>query len=1021
MKILDVKPTVFIVRSETGLQQLVHVTIESPAEVADTRLMFVTPHREETTHLGTVPAGRSTHDIYIEDIREEVPARLELHERDELHDRLELSWHPQKHWEVYLVQYAHHDLGYTDLPSNVLDEYDGFMDDVLAFCEETEHWPEDDARFRYQCEQFWSVEHYIKNRPPQAIDRLIHYVKNGQIEITALFGNQTLELCGHEELVRLLYPAFELKRQYGIEISSAEHNDVPGFTWALASVLAGAGVRYFSPGVPWWYFGRTDDDRVHPLWDTERALPLGTPSACWWEGPDGARVLLWSDLHGGEWQPYDYDEAYHELPGLLSKLEDVSFPYDMVSYTLRGGGRDNAPPSLRYSYLVREWNQRWAYPRLINSTNRPFLEGFERRWGDTLKLLRGDVPGTDYPVGATGNPRETALDRNTHDQLLGAETWATLASILTHYDYPKAVIDKAYRETFIYDLHAWGLSHAGGPAQDAHWSEKGDRAYRAAALAHDVLDKAANQIVDAVAYPDDGYYVTVFNALSDQRSQVVQAQAVPWGSCSMPMHWEPPTENHPWPTFVSSRAIGRRPVIPPADLFERPFQVVDADTGEPVPYQVVTLSDPHAASLWAPERVALGKVKGYEGHTKSLLFTARELPSVGFKTYRVVPCAEWPEFAGEWSADSHVLENKFYRITVDDATGTLASIYDKLLQRELVDSEARHKFGQLIIRSAETAEEELAQFQSLSLVDNGPISSTIRINATASCCPRVVVEITLYHESKRIDLSARLLRDSTPMLEVYFAFPFAVPEPQFRFEAGDAVIEPLRDQWPGSNTDYYGVQHWVEAFNDTWGITWSALDTPMAELGGLYPGYVSQAHHGARGPEYGHPFLEPGEITKGHIYAMVSYNNFRTNFINVSPNEFVVRYSFTSHSGNWHTGQARRFGWAVANPPVPIWMRGPQTSGTLPLSASFCQIDAPNVMLLTFKPAEDGNGYILRLIETEGEETPVRIGLPGIPVRHAFETNLVEENQRVLSCGTHELEIVARPFAIHTLRICAQL
>jgi hypothetical protein len=258
------------------------------------------------------------------------------------------------------------------------------------------------------------------------------------------------------------------------------------------------------------------------------------------------------------------------------------------------------------------------------------------------------------------------------------------------------------------------------------------------------------------------------------------------------------------------------------------------------------------------------------------------------------------------------------------------------------------------------------------------------------------------------------------MREVYVAFPFQVEDPRFRFEAGDAVIEPTVDQWPGSNTDYYAVQHWAEVYNDQCGVAWTPVDTPMAEFGGLWPGYVSGAHHGVTGPGYGHPFLRPGELERGHIYAMVSYNNFRTNFINVHPSEFVVRYSFGTHPGDWRGGRARAFGWNVTNPPLAVWMNGPQ-QGALPARASFCELDAANVMALTLKRAEDGNGLILRLVETEGRASTVRVVLPHLSLLHAFETNLVEENQRLLTCAEHEVQITVKPFAMTTLRLHANL
>ena len=189
----------------------------------------------------------------------------------------------------------------------------------------------------------------------------------------------------------------------------------------------------------------------------------------------------------------------------------------------------------------------------------------------------------------------------------------------------------------------------------------------------------------------------------------------------------------------------------------------------------------------------------------------------------------------------------------------------------------------MIVRDCGTGEEVSSRLLSASVTESGPLFSTITLKAEASCCPRVTLEITLYHAIKRIDFNARVLRDSTPTKEVFFAFPFQMENPQFHFEASNAVIEPIRDQIPGSNTDSYAVQHWAEVSNGEWGIVWTAVDAPMVEFGGLWPGYVSSAHHYARGPNYGHQFLKLGELEKGHIYSLVSYNNFGTNFIKRSP------------------------------------------------------------------------------------------------------------------------------------------
>lgn len=155
----------------------------------------------------------------------------------------------------------------------------------------------------------------------------------------------------------------------------------------------------------------------------------------------------------------------------------------------------------------------------------------------------------------------------------------------------------------------------------------------------------------------------------------------------------------------------------------------------------------------------------------------------------------------------------------------------------------------------------------------------------------------------------------------------------------------------------------------------------------------------------------------GHIYSLVSYNNFGTNFINVHPCEYLVRYSFSTHEGDWRGGEPRRFGWNAANPPLSIWMDGSGKGGKLPPTASFCEVDAPNVMVLTFKKAEDDIGYILRLIETEGKETTATVHLPYLALGQVYETNLVEENQRVMPSSSHSTALTIKPFSVVTLRL----
>jgi len=75
------------------------------------------------------------------------------------------------------------------------------------------------------------------------------------------------------------------------------------------------------------------------------------------------------------------------------------------------------------------------------------------------------------------------------------------------------------------------------------------------------------------------------------------------------------------------------------------------------------------------------------------------------------------------------------------------------------------------------------------------------------------------------------------------------------------------------------------------------------------------------------------------------------------------------------------------------------------------------VLLTTLKQAEDGNGIIIRLIETQGKETTASVTLPHIAVAEAIVTNLVEENEDQAIFTEHEVQVNLRAFGITTVRI----
>ncbi|MFC1604064.1 glycoside hydrolase family 38 C-terminal domain-containing protein [Planctomycetota bacterium] len=975
VKLVSVKPSVFFVRKDNVLTQLGEAKINNLSqEEVKIVLQSQIPGGRTRETSATVSKGATTVRFPLADISKPEPVTFILKVEGKEHDRRSMTWRPQRKWHVYFIPITHHDLGYTDTIENVLNRYAGFYDDILRFCRETDDWPEE-AKYRYTAEGAWAMQHFVETRDTESIEELGKYVKLNRIEIGALMGNEISALCSHEELVRLMYPSIRMARQFDGQVLTGSITDVPGLSWGLPTVMAGAGVKYFFAGLPTYFeWGRND---IHTFWDESAVLRHGRPDAFRWQGPDGKSVLVYYQssygFFGDVTGPHSYQYVMDRLGGELEKMQENDTPFSVMRYI--HNGVDNYPPDMKISEIVREWNNKWAYPKLIVGTNTMFFKELEKQCSD-IRTFRGELPHTDYVVGALSTAKETTINRLTHDALARAEKLATIASLATDLPYPAEDIRKAYDDMLLYDEHTWGKDYPAGKLQDWAWNEKSHYAYRAAGLTQQITNVSIQHLVNKIERKEDGHYIVVFNPFSFARTDIVRV-----------------------PKFHGSGT----------EVYDLSSPSPDSEV-----CQYVDLAGPQSAIPYAAYRHARGQFESHELH--DLVFVAKGVPPLGYKVFRIGGKASGSP-SKNITVGPSTLENRFYKIKIDPKTGGISSIYDKQLKREFVDEDAPHKVNQFVMRWIQSGKIEGPTSVTFQKGSAGPVCGSLIIKAQGAGCPQITQEITLYDQIKRIDFANRILKDSTPLQEIYFAFPFKVNNPDFRFEGSNSVIKPFRDQFPGSNTNYYTVQHWADVSDGQFGITLSPVESHLLEFGGLWPNYCSQAHHGIDPPGYGADFVTPDQITKGHMYAFVMSSNFRTNFQPVQQSEILFRYSLTTHEGDWQKGNCARFGWAAANQFIVDDVHGKKDGPLAPDTMSFCSVDKPNVLLITLKKAEDGDGIIIRLIETQGEPTTALVTLPHISVTEATVTNLVEENKARTAFTEHEVRVDLKAFGITTIRI----
>ena len=372
-----------------------------------------------------------------------------------------LSVKPRRHWEVHIVQFSHHDPGYTDIPSHVLEDSAVLLREALDHLDEREDWPEE-ARPRIVIEQTYSLYEFLRRSDPADRERMFRHIRAGNVEVTAFWANLISEILSPEECIRALYPAHAIEKITGVPVVSAEHNDITGFTWGYATALARAGVKYFIPNLPLYYSWGVKG--YESFWDEEAVFGRKGPGAFWWESPEGQRIFLWCNNNGCVEAT---DPSLSTLTEELEYLEDSGWPYSIMRRQVRGADHDNSKYITGYSDTVKTWNEKYETPHLICSTEKRFCEAFLENLTTPLPVRRGGVDGQDYPIASTSQMASSSLSRETHAVIRAAEILSSAACSDARQ------LPSAMEDMLMADEHAFGMGDNASPKHLASWWEIG--------------------------------------------------------------------------------------------------------------------------------------------------------------------------------------------------------------------------------------------------------------------------------------------------------------------------------------------------------------------------------------------------------------------------------------------------------------------------------------------------------------------------------------------------------------------
>jgi len=335
-------------------------------------------------------------------------------------EQLSITLTPVKKWEMYLVQHAHTDIGYT--------------------------------------------------RPQSQIDRFKKRIGQGRIEVTGMYFNMA-EIADENIMFDFFQPLKEIKDQ-GITVKTTMQNDVNGVAWCLPDYLKNTGVRYLTMGI--------NETRSILPFKIPTCFWWEAPSGSRLLAYRSDHYMTGNNFGLPVTNSFNPDKIFE----YLKNLEDNAYPFDRVAAQFSGYFTDNSPPSTGACEIIKAWNEKYESPKLRLATASEFLEYVEKNYSASLPVYRnawldwwtdgfGSTSRETAKVRKTQNLKQVDEGLFAMVSMLGGDLSADL----------KSKIEQISENALFFDEHTVGadesIDHPYSENSTEQWLQKGAYAWEA--------------------------------------------------------------------------------------------------------------------------------------------------------------------------------------------------------------------------------------------------------------------------------------------------------------------------------------------------------------------------------------------------------------------------------------------------------------------------------------------------------------------------------------------------------------
>ncbi|MEK3854145.1 alpha-mannosidase [Cytobacillus sp. FSL H8-0458] len=389
------------------------------------------------------------------------------------------------------------------------------------------------------------------------------------------------------------------------------------------------------------------------------------------------------------------------------------------------------------------------------------------------------------------------------------------------------------------------------------------------------------------------------------------------------------------------------------------------------------------SGIW---RDSSDRVLRSQKHKNGWLVEVGSLPSFGAATLHFEP-VEAAQIKSNFVYHDRKLETAHYLVEWNEF-GQLKQIYDKEAQRPVFaegqngnvlqifeDKPLAHDAWDIDLFYQEKME-EIRDLKTFEVMENGGLSFSILVTWNYHNS-EISQRIIFYHNDRRIDFETNVdWHEKRKLLKASFPVDIRSTEATYDIQFGN-VKRPTH--W---NTS------WEMAKFETVAHQWADLSEP--DYG------VSLLNDSKYGYDIKENFMRL-TLLKSAIHPDPQADQGQHSFT----------YSLYPHIGDWREAKTVEKAWELNDPAFTV-------EGKWAMEESFLDTDSDHVWIDAVKPANDGNGMIVRFHEYEGRRGKVLLNIRK-DITSWVETNLMEDPLGGEFTGPIELDI--KPYEIKTIRI----